>query len=411
MRKFFSLAVAVIAMTACSSKQEVTNPVFTMDTHLHVDVPMEKKDMPGPDVDLRTAMQKAGMNAVGMTFAVDYVRLKYTGHALERFNNALDGQDAILKYSKMKRALNGDDLREAVETGEPIAVQCVEGAHFLEGDTTRIKDAYDRGLRVFCLLHDNDAAPALGDVYTNEPKFGGLTELGAATIRECERLGILVDLAHCDSTTIVGALKVATKPVVVSHTGLSTLADTTSFMGKMMAKRTITPHHAKMIADKGGVIGFWPHEMHSPEEFAKGIRAMVDIVGIDHVCIGTDSKITEEIHEWEPWGEDKKDMGPKPEGDKGPRPEGMDEGPHDGPRPDGKPMGDVPKGDKGDKGDAPKGMPQHDPNAINHVWNDAPDSFFPSVIRCLTAEGFSDEDIRKICGENFLRVFDEATKK
>ena len=68
-------------------------------------------------------------------------------------------------------------------------------------------------------------------------------------------------------------------------------------MGKMMRPRLITPAQARMVAAKGGVIGIWPHLASSPEEYASNIRAMVDIVGIDHVCIGTDSKITPEYQE------------------------------------------------------------------------------------------------------------------
>ena len=264
--------------------------LLTMDTHNHIDVPMTKEKLPGPRVDLRTAMSKAGMSAVGMTFAVDYVQPLAEGQEYERFVNAITAQDSILRWSGLRLTLNGKEMQQRFSEGEPIVIQCVEGGHFLEGDVSRLQEAYDRGLRVVCLLHDNDANHPLGDVYTNQPKFGGLTQLGADAIRECERLGMLVDLAHCDSATIAMALQVATKPVLISHTGLSTRLGSNEFMGKMMRPRLITPAQAWMVAAKGGVIGIWPHLASSPEEYASNIRAMVDIVGIDHVCIGTDSK-------------------------------------------------------------------------------------------------------------------------
>ena len=72
------------------------------------------ENMPGPDVDLRMAMDKAGMNAIGMTFAVDYVKLTHKGMAYERFLNALDGYDRILKANKMKPTLNGKQLKKKV---------------------------------------------------------------------------------------------------------------------------------------------------------------------------------------------------------------------------------------------------------------------------------------------------------
>ena len=360
---------------------DIYNSIFKMDTHLHLDVPMEKDNMPWTEyIDLREAMKKTGMNAIGATFAVDYVKLKYEGHALERFNNALDEIDRILAYNNIERALNYEDVIKKYNAGEPVVIQEVEGGHFLEGDVSRIDDAYNRGLRIFCLLHDNDATPPLGDVYTNEPAFGGLTTLGADTIKECERLGILVDLAHCDDTTVKMALEVATKPLVISHTGPKPDVEPTDGMAKMMTARLIKKDIAKLVADKGGVVGIWPHLANSPEEYAKNIKIMVDAIGIDHVCIGTDSKITTEFSEWEDWGNDNKI-----------------EKKHDDEK-------------KKDEGDKPAGFGKKDPNAINHVWNDVNENFYMSVVRALYNEGFNKEEIAKITGENFLRVFKTTTK-
>ena len=209
-------------------------------------------------------------------------------------------------------------------------------------------------MRILDLFHDNDADPALGDVYTNEVVYGGLTELGAETIRESERLGMLVDLAHASDDTVKMALEVATKPILISHTGLNTQLGT-SPMAQFMFPRLISPEPAKTVADAGGVIGVWPHLANSPAEYAANIKAMVDVVGIDHVTIGTDSKITPEYDERS--GESR-------------------------PRDDVK----------------------------NHVWKDVDDSFYHSVITELVKLGFSQDNIYKICGGNFYRVFAEATR-
>ena len=334
--------------------EEIYNAALRMDTHLHVDAPMAAEQMPGPEVDLRTAMENAGMNAIGMTFAVDYAPLNEEGQAYERFLNALTAQDKILSDSGIERALNAEQMMERFSAGEPVVIQEVEGAHFLEGDVSRIQTAYDRGVRILDLFHDNDASPALGDVYTNEVVYGGLTELGAETIRECERLGILVDLAHASDDTVKMALKVATKPILISHTGLNTrLGD--SRMAQFMFPRLISPELAEQVAEAGGVIGVWPHLADSPAEYAANIKAMADIVGIDHVAIGTDSKITPEY-------------------------------------------------------DERSGMWKQGDGATNHVWKDADDSFYHSVIVELVRQGFSQDDVFKICGGNFYRVFAEATR-
>ena len=77
----FALLAASVAATAqvtelkpyWAQADTLCAKLMTMDTHNHIDVPMMTENMPGPRVDLRTAMKKAGMSAIGMTFAVDYV--------------------------------------------------------------------------------------------------------------------------------------------------------------------------------------------------------------------------------------------------------------------------------------------------------------------------------------------------
>jgi membrane dipeptidase len=180
-----------------------------VDTHNHIDVPLTTGDVPGPDIGLADAMTKSGLSAICMTFAVDYQRLDTPGLAYERFLNGLASMDQQLNNSSMKRSLNMTDLRAAHKAHQPTVIQGVEGAHFLEGHLDRLQVAYDRGLRLITLLHDSDASVPLGDVFTNPVRWNGLTTFGADVIRECERLGMVVDLSHANEATVTGALKVA----------------------------------------------------------------------------------------------------------------------------------------------------------------------------------------------------------
>jgi len=130
--------------------------------------------------------------------------------------------DRQLNGNGMKRSLSPDDVRTAHENRQPTVIQAIEGGHFLQGQLGRVAEAYHRGLRHFGLLHDSDASEPLGDVYSNPPRYGGLTPFGAAVIKECNRLGMLVDLAHANLQTTEAALKVTARPVIISHTGLDT---------------------------------------------------------------------------------------------------------------------------------------------------------------------------------------------
>lgn len=362
---------------------KIVSKTFGIDTHNHVDVPLILSELPAPKLDLRGEIKKSGLSGIVMTFAVDYQKLTKEGEAYERFLNGITAMDQVLENNSMKRALNLADLDTAKKAKTPIVIQSVEGGHFLEGKIERLEIAYSRGLRHLGLLHDNDASVPLGDVFTNPPHWGGLTTFGSEVIKECERLGILVDLSHCDNDTINATLKIAKKPVLVSHTGLNTRLGKNEMMSKMMLPRLISKEQAKIVAGNGGVIGVWTHLAEKPFDFAENIKAMVDVVGIDHVAIGTDTKMTPAYHSPnDNWGKSSNKQRPDKNTDK--------EHQFD------KPVGKQEK--------------KHVEKTTNTNWTDQKRGFYYSVVESLLNAGFSENEIGKIGGGNYCRIFDEATK-
>jgi microsomal dipeptidase-like Zn-dependent dipeptidase len=364
---------------------ELVASTIGVDTHNHVDVPMTAAEVPGPDLDLAGELKRSGLSAICATFAVDRQRIGGPGVAYDRFQNAMESMDAQLARNHMARALNLKDLRAAHDKGQPIVIQAVEGGHFIEGKLERVEDAYKRGLRLLCLIHDNDANPPLGDIYTAPPRHGGLTELGANVIKECNRLGIVVDLTHGNVQTVEAALKVSTKPVIFSHTALNTRPGG----NPGMQSRLISKEHAKTIADAGGVVGVWTHGSNSPMDNARAIREMVDAAGIDHVCIGTDSQLTPTN---------------RPGGGPG-RPGG---GPGRGPGGQGDPA-QKKAGDPAQKKGGGPGGGRMGGGGTNKSWGDQKAGFYYVVVAELLKQGFSDAEIGKLGGGNFCRVFDAAT--
>ncbi|HEY5751035.1 MAG TPA: membrane dipeptidase [Chryseolinea sp.] len=332
-----------------------------IDTHNHIDVPFAAAEVPGPNIDLAGEMKRSGLSSICMTFAVDRPELRNPGEAYERFKKAMASLDKQLANNNMKRSLNMADLRAAHKNHQPTVIQSIEGGHFLEGHVERLAEAYERGLRHLTLLHDNDASVPLGDVFTNPPRWGGLTAFGAEVIKECNRLGILVDLGHANAETVSAALKLASHPVIISHTGLDTQLGQNASMANMMRPRLISKQQAKVVADTGGVIGVWTHLSDTPLEYAQNIRALVDVVGIDHVCIGTDTKLTPTY-----------------------RPGGKSD-----------PGGGQNRERIGER--------------TNQAWQDQKSGFYYAIVEAMLKTGFTADEIGKVGGDNFCRVFDAAT--
>ncbi len=166
-------------------------------------------------------------------------------------------------------------------SSRPSIIISAEGGDFLEGRIERVEETYTRwGLRHLQLTHYR--VNELGDIQTEAPVHGGLTPFGAEVVRACNRLGIVVDVAHGPYELVKQAAAVTTKPLVLSHTSLA--------MAPGERSRLISPDHARVIAGTGGVIGIWPPMSRFPDmaALATGIARMVDVAGIDHVGLGTD---------------------------------------------------------------------------------------------------------------------------
>jgi membrane dipeptidase len=160
------------------------------------------------------------------------------------------------------------------------AMLSVEGLHNLEGDLANLDRLHDAGVRMAGLTHffDNELAGSMH----GEGK-GGLTQMGRAAVRRMEDMGIIVDLAHCSHRCVAEVLAMARRPVVSSHGGVQATCD---------ANRNLSDEEIRRLAATGGIIGigYWDGAVcsTSPAAIAAAMRHVRDLVGIDHVALGSD---------------------------------------------------------------------------------------------------------------------------
>jgi membrane dipeptidase len=156
----------------------------------------------------------------------------------------------------------------------------IEGLHDLEGKIENLDVLYAAGFRMAGLTHffDNDVAGSMHGVGK-----GGLTPLGRQAVSRMEALGMIVDLAHASHATVADVLAVATRPVVFSHGGVQATCK---------VNRNLTDDEVRGVARTGGVIGigYWQGAICStkPEGVARAVAHIRDLVGIDHVGLGSD---------------------------------------------------------------------------------------------------------------------------
>ena len=197
----------------------------------------------------------------------------------------LDWVDEMVATHGLRRALSAADLEAAHGAGQPAIVGDVEGLDFLEKKLERLEEAHQRGVRHVQLVHytPND----IGDFQTGAITHRGLTPFGAEVIEACHRLGFVCDVAHATEDTVKQAVKVATKPLLLSHTAL---AGSRAMGPTPLRGRQVSRDHARAIAETGGSIGIW-HFFPSLEKYVEGLKEMADVVGVDHVSIGTDQQV------------------------------------------------------------------------------------------------------------------------
>jgi membrane dipeptidase len=195
----------------------------------------------------------------------------------------LDALDAaIAKHPEdLAWARTGADVRAAKAAGRIAVLGGIEGGHALEGKVEAIEMFARRGVRYLGPLHlwPN----ALGGTSRKPKRDDGLTPLGREVVRECERCGVIVDLAHINRRGYFEVLEVTRQPVMVTHTGVS---------GVHAMWRNLDDEQLRAVAARGGCVGIVFARNYlggaSIDAVVAHVRHVIDVAGEDVPALGSD---------------------------------------------------------------------------------------------------------------------------
>jgi membrane dipeptidase len=214
---------------------DTTQRFFSPDYDLGKQNPTGHVDIPH--------MKEGGMNAIFFSIWIDG---RITGPpAVEKALDQIDAvRENVRKYSNdIMLAVTADDVRRAHAQGKIAALMGVEGGHMIGNDIRMVRIFADLGVRYMTLSHFYNDEWA--DSSTDKPVHNGLTDFGKDIVREMNRQGMMVDISHVSDKTFYDALEVSKAPLIASHSSCRALCNHVRDMSDDMIKA---------LAAKGGVI-------------------------------------------------------------------------------------------------------------------------------------------------------------
>jgi membrane dipeptidase len=207
---------------------------------------LEKLDISQPQPSIMTDISRLRAGGVGGQFWSVYVPAELTGQAA--VTATLEQVDVV--HQMMRRypgtfelALTADDVMRIFNKGKVASLIGMEGGHSIDNSLAVLRMFHRLGARYMTLTHSKNTPWA--DSATDDPKAGGLSPFGEEVVREMNWLGMLVDLSHVSPDTMEDAIRVSRAPVIFSHSSARAVTDRT---------RNVPDGILEMVAKKDGVV-------------------------------------------------------------------------------------------------------------------------------------------------------------
>ena len=207
-------------------------------------------------------------------------------HTAKQLNSGIEALEA----STIQIATSAADIKNAKFNDKKVAILSIEGGDFADGNMAAIEEFYNKGVRVIQPVHKR--GNQFGDSQESLSHGTGLSDAGKDFIRELDRLGIVIDVAHMTEEAVRLTAETSSKPLILSH-----VIDVKNNRTFRRFKSWAAPDYAKMIVDTGGVLGVWNMTIRLYEHLGYGsgkemfvgtFRYLADRYGVDHVALGSD---------------------------------------------------------------------------------------------------------------------------
>jgi membrane dipeptidase len=246
----------------------------------------EKRDQPGVLVShFLPEFEAGGIGVLGVAIYVEDRYLPEMGLrvALDQVARLYAEVEQTDRFAVCKTFA---EIKQARAVNKIAMVITMEGVEPLGEDLNLLRAFYELGLRSVGLTHARRNAAGSGGIFkpTGSPR-DGLTNFGRDVVRECERLGILIDLAHINPKGFEDIVELTSKPLIVSHTNARKFYD---------IERNISDEQIKIVGRRGGVIGVNAilvspdPETSTLDHYVDHIEHVISLIGIDGVGIGFD---------------------------------------------------------------------------------------------------------------------------
>jgi len=280
--------------------KHIHDRIVTLDTHVDFEETLATPEhnpgmrLENHKVDL-VKMREGGLD--GVFFAVWVPQRELTDEnfreahegAMEKFN-AVHRMCAAYNADEVELATSPGDVRRIKQTGKRIALLGVENGFSIGEDIANLRYFFDLGARYMTITHIGyNQLGDSSDKRKNMPdrKYGGLSEFGREVVREMNRLGMMIDVSHVSRETFYDIVEISGAPVIASHSGCWSVCD---------VPRNLDDDQLNALKQNGGtiqIVGYGgylkkPGKDATITDFLDHIDYAVDLIGIDHVGIGSD---------------------------------------------------------------------------------------------------------------------------